>query len=180
MKEKKGHVGRPTNKEKNEKKSKKTRKTLFAVLAAILVLIVLFFLGSRIYTNCITVKLGKTADIKEDKIKITVLSSENVKVDEGDLSIANGEYTKVKLTIQNYGETEFIIDPVSFDLDGQVMELKTLGLSDFINTEIESGTKATGYIYFPVTDSEVLKYLSNMKAEDSNSVSFKKTYFKLK
>lgn len=180
MNEKKAHVGRPTNKEVKERKSKKISKIILTVIATIFSLIILVYIGSAIYTNCITVKLGKVADIKEDKIKITILSSEKIKIEEGDLSIANGEYIKVKLTIENYGKTRFDIDPLSFDLGGQIMDFKTLGLSDFINTEIEAGQKSTGYIYFPVTNSVILKYFSNMKVKDSNSISVSKTYFKIK
>lgn len=118
-------------------------------------------------------------------IKITILGSEKVKVDEGELSLANGEYTKVKLTIENYGDKEYSWNFLNFSLDGKTPDSLTLGLSDIIETDIAPGTKETGYIYFPVTDSTLLRCTSYGKVvdvidSDTAKVSVSKTYFKIK
>lgn len=106
-------------------------------------------------------------------------------MDEGELSLANGEYTKVKLTIENYGDKEYSWNFLNFSLDGKTPDSLTLGLSDIIETDIAPGTKETGYIYFPVTDSTLLRCTSYGKVvdvidSDTAKVSVSKTYFKIK
>lgn len=125
----------------------------------LLILCSIFMIG--ILSGCSKVmKLNETATVDTDKIKITVLGSEKVKIDD-DMSIANGEYVKVKMTIENYGNSTYSWSSLNFSLGDEMVSLNTLGQSDILKSDIEAGETATGYIYFDTTDANKLTYTSN-------------------
>ena len=103
-------------------------------------------------------KLNKTVDIESDSIKITVLGSEQVTVDDSEFSSVNGEYIKVKLSIENYGNETYGWSTLDFKLGDEIASFGAVVLPDLIKIEIASGETETGYIYFPVTDSDELTY----------------------
>lgn len=176
--EEKVHVGRPTNEEIKERNGKKIRKIILSIIIGIILLFVVISVGSVIYTNSVTVKLNETATIEKDKIKITVLGSEKVNINK-ELSIANGDYTKVKIAIENYG-TDTYSWSYNFSLGDEMVALNTLSEEDNLQADIAPGETATGYLYFPVTDETILEYVSHTQVNDDASASASKTYFKIK
>ena len=124
-------------------------------------------------------KLNETATIKTDSIKLTVLESEKVKIDEGKLSLANGEYIKVKMSLENYGTETFTWTLLNFSLGDEIPSLNTLSQPDILKNDISSGETATGYIYFPVTDSKKLTYTSKMEAVSQDKVKVEKVEFNI-
>ena len=114
-----------------------------------------------ILTGCSSaVKLNKTVTISKDKIKLTVLESERVTIDKGDMYLGNGEYIKVKVTVENIGDDVYSWSATSFSLGDELASLLPLSEPDILAAEIEPGKSATGYVYFPVTDSDKLTYTS--------------------
>ena len=134
------------------------------------------------------IKLNETKDIKEDQIKLTVLESKEVTIDNPALEKdgfvwedeANGNYIKVKVTIENYGSSTYTLSGTSFYLEDEPIALLTLSQKDFIEQEIKSGASATGYLYFPVVKTSKMTYMTHMEATSSSSVKVGKYYFKLK
>lgn len=146
----------------------------------LLVIIFTLFL-CVIVTGCSkTMKINETADIKMDSIKLTVLGSEKVTIDEGEFSLANGEYIKVKMTIENYSSQKYTWTVLNFSLGDKMPSLNAIAESDALKTDISAGETATGYIYFPVTDSNILTYASKMKAVSSDKVKVEKVEFNIK
>ena len=180
MKEEKKHVGRPTNEELVERRQNKTKKVILYGIIAVIVLFIIFSVGSAIFANNNTVKLGNTEDIKADSIKITVLSSEDVSIDEGELSLANGNYTKVKIKIENYGTQTYEWGLLNFSLGDEPIAGTTLTQSDLLKEKIAAGETATGYIYFEQTNESLLEYISSAVAVDENTLEVKKAYFRIK
>lgn len=134
-----------------------------------------------VVTGCSkTMKINETATIKADNIKLTVLGSEKVTVDEGELSLANGDYIKVKMTLENTGNETYTWTLLNFSLGEEIPSLNALAQSDVLKTDISAGETATGYIYFPVTDSNTLTYTSKMEAVSSDTVKVEKVEFKIK
>lgn len=127
-----------------------------------------------------TIKLNKTATIKTDSIKITILESEKVTINEGELSLANGEYIKVKMKLENYGNETYTWTTLNFSLGDEIPSLNALAESDVLKTDISAGETATGYIYFPVTDSNKLTYTSKMEAVGNGTAKIEKIEFKIK
>lgn len=124
----------------------------------IVVLLVCVFL-----TGCSKVtKLNETVEIKNDKVKVTVLESQNVTIDNGELSLANGDYTKVKISIENIGNETYSWTSLNFELGEEGPSLNTLAESDALPMEVSASETITGYLYFPKTDSNVLIYSSNV------------------
>ena len=146
----------------------------------LLVTIFVLFL-CLIVTGCSkTMKINETANIKMDSIKLTVLGSEKVNIDEGELSLGNGEYIKVKMTIENYGSEKYTWTLLNFSLGDEIPSLTVSTESDTLKTDISAGETATGYIYFPVTDSNILTYTSKMETVSSDKVKVEKVKFKIK
>ena len=180
MKEEKKHVGRPTNEEVAERNQKKTHKIILYAIIVVVVLFAIFSIGSAIFANNNTVKLGDAKDIKTDSIKITVLASEDVTIDEGELSLANGDYTKVRIKIENYGTQTYEWGLLNFFLGDESIAGTTVTQSDLLKEEIAAGETATGYIYFEQTDESLLEYITHASAIDENTIEAKKVYFKVK
>lgn len=134
-----------------------------------------------ILTGCSkTMKINETATIKADNIKLTVLGSEKVSIDEGELSISNGDYIKVKITLENIGNDTYTWTSLNFSLGDKIPSLSHLGQTDVLKNNISAGETVTGYIYFPVTDSEILTYTSKMEAVSSDKVKVENVEFKIK
>lgn len=182
MKEEKRHVGRPTNEEVVERKQNKVKKIILYVIIAVVALFAIFSIGSAIFTNKNIVKLGNAKDIKADSIKMTVLSSENVTIDEGSLSLANGNYTKVKIKIENYGTQTYNWNTMNFSLGDEPIAMTTVTQSDLLKEEILPGETATGYIYFEQTNKTLLKYVAigNATVTDKNTIEVEKAYFSIR
>ena len=146
----------------------------------LMVMLLVLFAGV-ILTGCSkTLKLNEVADVTSDSIKLTILGSENATVNEGSLSIANGDYTKVKMTIENYGSEKYAWSLLNFSLGGEVPSLKALGQSDVLKDEINPGETATGYVYFPVTTKTKLTYTSSASSVDNGTVKTQKFEFSIK
>ena len=139
------------------------KKKIFITIITVLLCIVV--------SGCSTgsIKLNETTDIKDNKIKLTVLGSEKVKIDEGELSVANGDYIKVKMSIENYGSETYTWTLLNFSLGEEMPSLTTAGQDDYIASDVNSGQTITGYMYFPVTESDKLIYYSKVIGNDSNS-----------
>lgn len=131
-------------------------------------------------TGCSKVlKLNEQADIKADSIKLTVLESEKATINQGELALANGDYIKVKVTIENYGNETYTWNTLNFSLGGEIPSLKTLTQPDILQDEIAPGQTATGYIYFNDNNSSKLTYTSKTK-NDGKKVKVEKVEFKIK
>lgn len=180
MKEEKKHVGRPTNEELAERKGKKVRKIVLSLIIGIAAVFALISIASVIFANNNTVKLGKVATIETDEIKITVLKSENVTIDEGELSLINGDYTKVKIKLENYGKEAYKWGLLNFYLGNKSIALPTLVQPDLLKEEIAAGETVTGYIYFEQTSETVLEYISSAVVIDENTAASERVYFKIK
>lgn len=108
-----------------------------------------------------TMGLDEMFEVEADNIKIKVLDFEDVTVDDGELSIANGDYTKVKVSIENIGDSKYSWTILNFSLGDEEVALNTLGLEDALPLEVEDGETITGYVYFSKTNASKLTYVSN-------------------
>ena len=60
-------------------------------------------------------KLNKEVDIKEDYIKLTILSSDSIDIEEEDFD-GNGEYIRIKVKVENYGDESYIWSALNYSL----------------------------------------------------------------
>ena len=116
------------------------------------------------------IEVNKATTIDADNIKITILGSENVNIKDDDLSIRNGKFTKIKMTIENTGEETYSWTAVSFQFGDDILALNALTFDDVITNVIQPGESATGYIYFPQNGSKTLKYVTNFQADGDGAV----------
>lgn len=162
------------------------KKLIFIILMLAVVtlvgLLVLYMVGRS------SSKLNKTVNIKEDKVKITVLESEKVIINNKDLQIGdytwkdevNGNYIKVKLSIENYGSETYNFNAAKFYLGEDSIALATMAEKDWIAESIQSGKTETGYIYFPVNDSKIMTYYTQMEVTNSSTAKQAKYNFKIR
>lgn len=143
------------------------KRFLFAFVAVVACLFLAGCGSSKTYG------LNEKATSNNDNINITVLGVEDVTINEGELSISNGDYTKVKLTIENTGSEKYTWTSLNFSLGDNVEDLKALTQDDYLSTTIEAGKSETGYIYFPKTDSKEFEFRSfNLKDKKQEVISF--------
>ena len=157
------------------------KKLIFAVFAIVFCVFV---------TGCSkTIKINETTDIKEDNIKLTILGSEQVTINKEALELdgytmengSNGDYIKVKMSIENYGSSTYNFSATTFYLGEEPISLLTMSEDDYIDQSIEPGATATGYVYFPVVKSEKMSYyVKNMEVTGSNSAKSNKYVFAIK
>ncbi len=146
----------------------------------IMIMLLVVFTGIMLTGCSKTIKLNEVTDVKSDSIKLTILGSENETINDGNLSLANGDYTKVKMTIENYGTEKYSWSLLNFSLEGDVPSLKVLSRSDVIKDEIKPGETATGYIYFPASNKTKLTYTSSASKVDNGNVKVEKFVFSIK
>ena len=126
-------------------------------------------------------KVNQTVNIKRDNIKMTVLGSEDVVINNEGLSLSNGEYTKVKLSIENYGNKTFKWSLINFMLGDNTPSIKAVAEDDFLKAEIEAGKTVTGYLYFTKTNETKLSYVStNIAHDEKGNITTTKEVFKIK
>ena len=107
-------------------------------------------------------KLNTPVAIDSEEIIITVLSSETGTINK-ELSHANGEYIKVKVSIENKGTEEYSWNNFwNFKLGKEVAAITME--DDELPNEIAAGTEQTGYIYFKTTSAKILTYYTSPKA----------------
>lgn len=157
----------------------------------IIIIIILVFLvlgGTIIIINNSAIKLNKTTNIKEDKIKLTVLGSEQITINKPALETngitweneANSDYIKVKVSIENYGSETYNFNAMSFYLEKEPIALITMNEEDWIAQEIKPGEIVSGYIYFAAINSNKMTYYTHMEATSENNVKESKYIFKIK
>ena len=89
---------------------------------------------SEMKKNIKSTKLNETVDIKEDSIKLTVLGSEKFTINRPALEIdgfsmensSNGDYIKVKISIENYGMDPYLFSATTFYLGKEPISLVTM------------------------------------------------------
>ena len=139
------------------------KKMVFAFIA-IFACLLLTGCGSKTYG------LNEKATSKSDNISITVLGVEDVTINEGELSLSNGDYTKVKLTIENTGSDAYTWTSLNFMLGEKSESFTALTQSDYLPTTVEAGQSITGYIYFDKTDAKEFKFISYSLTSGSQEI----------
>lgn len=131
--------------------------------------IVLVLVGVLLLTGCSNAeKINTPITIDGEDIVITVLSSEKASIND-ELSLANGEYVKVKVSIENKGKEEYTWNNYTdFALGDEVAAITMQ--DDELPNKVAAGTTETGYIYFSTTNSKVLTYYSNPKAVSNDEI----------
>ena len=163
------------------------KKEFKIILISVVVLALLFGIILLLGANR-AIKLNKVQDIKEDKIKLTVLESEKATINKEALELngytmensSNGDYIKVKVTIENYGSETYRMSATTFYLGKKPIALLTMSEDDFIAQEIKPNETVSGYIYFEVNDSNTMTYYTHMEAVSSDSAKGAKYIFKIK
>lgn len=142
-------------------------KKLFMVFIVIVASFLITGCGNKTYG------LNDTATSKNDNLKITILGVEDASINEGELSIANGEYTKVKLSIENIGTEDFTWTSINFLLGDKVEAIGTISQSDYLPARVAAGKTITGYIYYEKTDSRDFEFKSyNLKDGKQETILF--------
>ena len=137
-------------------------------------LVIVLLFACFLLTGCSNaVELNKEVEVKIDGVKITVLGSYDDVVDEGELSIRNGDYTKVKVSIENTLDDNYSWTVLNFQLGEETPSLNALTMDDALPLEVENGETMTGYIYFNKTDADTLTYIStNLNGKKAEKVEF--------
>lgn len=132
-----------------------------------------------IMTGC-TKKYGLNEPVKinEEDVTITVVSSEVVTINE-ELSLANGEYIKVKVKVTNNGKNEYSWNNLwNYNLGTETAAFTSEG--DELSNTVAPGTTEEGYIYFNKNNSKELIYNTNAKANSKDDSIYTKYVFNLK
>ena len=101
-------------------------------------------------------QVNETAKVLSEDIKMTILGSEDVMVSDATFDSQNGEYTKVKIKVENIGTKEYIWSVIKLKLGDKSASLYSG--PDSLEERIPAGESRTGYVYFDKTDATVLQY----------------------
>ena len=155
-------------------------KKFLIIGAVVIALIIVVCVASMLLAKSTIVKLGETATIEEEKIEITVLSSEKTTIeDPTGIAIESGDFVKVKVRIKNNGSAPYTWNNLtSFDLGDKYVAM-TEHDDDLPNT-IDAGKLEEGYLYFEYTDESIMNYYTSFNVLDSNTASAKKYFFEIK
>ena len=142
------------------------KKTLFAFIL-IIAFIFITGCGKKEYG------LNETVTVKSNNIKITVLAVEDYKLENAEFEVANGDYTRVKVKIENNGDKDFGYSTFSFKLGDQVISFAAIAEKDALPSIVAKKQSAEGYLYFPKTESRILTYTTLIEVDtEQETVTF--------
>lgn len=155
-------------------------KTILIIGAVIVGLIIVVSVVSVLFAKSVQVKLGETANIKEENIEITVLSSEKTTIEDPyGILVEVGDFVKVKVRIKNNGSSPYTWNNLTSFRMGDKYVAMSEHDDDLPNT-IDAGKVEEGYLYFEYTDETVMNYYTSFSVVDSNTASMEEYFFKIK
>lgn len=152
------------------------KKVILGIIIAVVAIIAIISIVSVIVFFVTTQKLGEPKVIEEDNITLTVLSSEDYKFEGNDLVLGAGDYTRVKIKIDNNSNSTYTWSGLNFYLEDEPIAFG--GFPDMLADSIEAKTSATGYVYFKKGKNGRLTYLTVKSKTDGDSITRNKYYFR--
>lgn len=124
-------------------------------------------------------KINNEVDIKEDYIKLTILSSDSIDIEEEDFD-DNGEYIRLKVKVENYGENPYTWSALNYSLGEGTTKTIDFDGYDPLPNEVPAGETMTGYIYIPMSEYYQLVYYTHMSVNSNKELEPTRYFFKVK
>ena len=159
---------------------KDIKKPLLIVGVVIVGLIVGICIIAVMAAKSKQISLGKTTNIKEENVEVTVLSSEKATIDDPTgILLESGDFIKVKVRVKNNGSTPYTWNKFWTFRIGENYVAMTPH-NDDLPSQINAGSTEEGYLYFKYTDESIMDYYTPFKSVDNNRASTSKYSFKIK
>lgn len=149
---------------------------ILKLIVLILTFILMLILASS-SNNSYGIEVNEKTLIKQNQIEITVHGYEKENISDYIVSSYNGDYIKVKVTINNLSENDFSVNVFDMNIVDSLnknSEMPSLIYKDDALSDVKANESKTGYLYF-VDDGKDYTYLiySPSSSGQTDSYTFK-------